>query len=202
MAKAKDSPAVVKIRRATAEDVISIFKLVKKHRMDNMPFTPEYTHGAITYLLSCISDGHVRLATLEGRVIGVIGSEKPTTGAGDRQYYGLSMLASDPAFKSHGTLNALLKSFLTFLKKQNAVLKTIPADAEQTALLKAHGARVSSVIYEFDGNASDAQQEQESRPEPVPDGPEDDVVSAGLAGAPAGAAGLPPSDAEGIAWPV
>lgn len=202
MAKAKDSPARVQLRRATAEDVISVFKLVKKYRMDTVQFTPEHTHGAITYLLECISAGHVRLATLEGRVIGVIGSEKPTTAPDNRQVYGLSILASDPAFKSQGTLDALLKSFLTFLKKQDAVLKTIPVDAEQTALLKAHGARAVAVIYEFDGKVSDAEQQEKPEHESVPDGPADGVVFARLAGPPGAATSPPPSDAEGIAWPV
>lgn len=166
MAQAKKkTPAKILIRRAIAEDVVNIFKLVQRQREQAGSTTPVNTHGAIAYTLDFIKGGHVIVADYSGRLVGVLGCE--ILEGRDRTVYDVGMFAMERGFEDSGVDKALMRNLCAFVKKQNYILKVMVSSAqvERAGLLvKQDDFKVAGTVYELNG---DGAEEEPATDEPV-----------------------------------
>jgi hypothetical protein len=171
MADAKKSPAKIQLRRAVAEDVVNVFKLVKRQSAIPETETPANNHGIIAHYLDMIERGYVIVASLSGRIVGAVGCGAHFDGPrGETHRVGL--LAEDPSFGTVGLRSALLNKLATYLKAKNRILiaavGTSPAGAELEDELVKLGFGLAEMTYEY-GYTDDAEQEPELPPD-EPDG--------------------------------
>lgn len=116
MVKSKRTPTKIVLRRAKAEDVVNVFKLVKRQSENADIRAAENNHAAIAYTLDVIERGMVIVADLSGRLVGVIGCEAPVT-IGDKPTYVIAFEAIAADFEATGARDALFRKLCAYAKK-------------------------------------------------------------------------------------
>jgi hypothetical protein len=114
----KPSPTI-KIRRATPEDVVNIFRLIRKRTETEQPQflgVPDH-HQGMKFLLDLIQNGYVIVADLSGRIVGCLGCsvyEIPYGAPGSWVMDG-EFISFAPGFEENGTGAALLQNLRKFV---------------------------------------------------------------------------------------
>lgn len=156
-------PPTIKIRRAKAEDVVNVFKLLQRRTGGTNSPAAENHHAAIAYVLDLIEVGYVVVADLSGRLVGAIGcsvSKKPD--GNDRLDVALFAIAQ--GFDASGADEALMSKLISYTKTNGHSLKVVlgPKDSDKHGKLLTDEFKVTGTIYELDGTAE---------PETEPDEP-------------------------------
>lgn len=174
-----------RLRRAQVEDVVNIFKL--SQRQMGPPKDQADATASVRYLVDLITEGHVVVADLSGRIMGAMGCEILR---GPKLVYNVVLLAVDVAYDKSGVDTALMRNLCAFAKKNDYVLRVVVSSKmkeKSGVLLKEDNFRVSATVYEL----SAAQTK-----EPAEDAPVVDIVDE-----PASAAEVMPiSDAPVAPW--
>lgn len=127
MAKADKPSPTIKIRRATPEDVVNIYRLVRKRTETEEPHflgVPD-PHRGMSFVLDLIQRGYVIVADLSGRIVGCLGCSvyEIPYGPKDSWVMDAEFIAFAPGFEDNGTGAALLQNLRSFVVKNQVPLR-------------------------------------------------------------------------------
>jgi hypothetical protein len=129
------TPPTIKVRRAIPEDVVNIYRLVRKRTETVQPHflgVPE-PHRGMAFLLDLIQNGYVIVADLSGRIVGCLGCSvyEVPHGPKDSWVMDAEFTAFAPGFEDNGTGAALLQNVRTFVLKNELPLRIIASKSDQ-----------------------------------------------------------------------